>query len=80
MKIFWDGVVAISAPRVTAQDASYGEVESLDGSVLLDGFDGVLRAGGCEAAAGRSQWRDESLVEADGKDEEMRHSRFFILR
>ena len=40
----WHGIVAMSAPGVTAQDASYGQIKTLDRSVLLQRFDGVLRA------------------------------------
>ena len=39
----WYGIVAMSAPGVAAQDASYGQVKPFDRSVLLQCFDGILR-------------------------------------
>ena len=46
------GVVAVAAPGVAAEEASDGEVEASEGSVLAEGLDGVLAAGGGVAAAG----------------------------
>lgn len=70
MELLGDGIVAVASPRMTAEDAAHGEVESLDGAVLLDGFNCVLRAGGCKAARRRRQGADATLVKADGEDEE----------
>jgi len=78
----------MSTPGMAAQDAAHGQIEPLEGSVLLERLDSVLGARRREAARGRCQRADESLVEADGEDEElaehrsswMRWSRFFILR
>jgi hypothetical protein len=69
MELLGDGIVAVATPRMTAEDAAHGEVESLDGAVLLDGFNCVLRAGGCKAARRRRQGADATLVKADGEDE-----------
>ena len=80
MEGFWDGVETVSPPWVATKNPADGEVEALDGSVLLNGLNGILRAGGSETAGGRRQRGDESLVEADGKDEETAHISFFILR
>jgi len=80
VEVLRDRVIAVPSPGVAAQEPADGEIETLDGSVLLDGFYGILGTGGREAAAGRFQRGDESLVEADGEDEDTAHSSFFILR
>ena len=70
---FWrlrHGVVAAAAPGMAAQDAANGEIEAAQGAVLAEGLKRILRAGGREAAGGRRQGRDESLVEADGGNED----------
>lgn len=46
----WDRVIAMTTPGMTAQNATYGKVKSLEGSVLLDGLHCVLTAGWREAA------------------------------
>ena len=66
-----DGVVAAAAPGVTAQDAPDGKVEASDGTVLAEGFDGVLAAGGGIAAGGGCEGGDEVLVEVYGDEEEL---------
>ena len=48
--ILWYGVVAGTAPGMTAQQAADGEVEAFDGTVLEDGLSGVFATCGCEAA------------------------------
>ena len=65
----------MSAPRMAAQDAAHSQIEPLDGSVLLQRLDSVLGARRREAAGGRRQRADESLVEADGEDEELAEHR-----
>ena len=80
MEGFWDGVEAVSSPGMATKNPAYCQIESLDDSVFLNGLNGILRAGGGETAGGRCQRGDESLVEADGKDEETAHNSFFILR
>ena len=37
-----NGVVAIASPGMTAEDATHGEIESFQRSMLLDSFHGVL--------------------------------------
>lgn len=37
-----DGVVAIASPRMTAQNAPNGQVQPLEGAMLLDGFRCIL--------------------------------------
>ena len=65
------GVVAIASPGMAAQDATHGKVEALECSMFLKGFNGVLRAGGREAARGRCQRADDTLIETDGEYEEV---------
>ena len=60
----------MSSPGMAAQDASDGEVEAFDGTMLLQGFDGILRTGRREAARRRCHRRDESLIETNGEDEQ----------
>jgi len=44
------GVIAVPAPRMTTKDAPHGQIESLDGAVLLDGLNGVVGTGRRESA------------------------------
>ena len=64
------GVVAAAAPGMAAQDATYGQIEALDGAVFLQRLDCILAAGGGEAAGWRRQGRYVSLVKADGGNEQ----------
>lgn len=52
---------------MTAQNTPYGQVESFEGSVLLNGLTGILRAGGGESAGGWGEGGDALLVEEDGQ-------------
>ena len=70
MEGFRDRIIAITSPGVAAEDAADGEIETLEDAVLQNGFNGILGAGGGEAAGGRCQRGDESLIETDGEDEE----------
>ena len=38
--------------------------------MLDDGFTGILRTGGCEAAGGRGEGADASLIEHDGEEQQ----------
>lgn len=73
-------VVPASAPRVAAQETAYGEVQPFCGAVLAQGFDGVLRAGGREAARGRGERRDKTLVEAYGGNQQRGEQTFHTFR
>ena len=82
MKLLWHRVVAVAAPGMAAQDAAAGQIEAFEGAVPLDGLDGVLRAGGGEAACGRKHGRDGHAIEVDGEEQEPRqyfHKRSAIL-
>ena len=66
----WNGVIAGAAPGVAAQDAPYGQVEALEGSVFLYGLLGILRAGGGETAGSGREGADAPLVEQDGQEQQ----------
>ena len=42
MKGFWNGIISITAPGMTAEETTDGEVEPLDGAVLLNGLHCIL--------------------------------------
>ena len=80
---FWNGIITVTAPGMTAEDAAYSEIKPFDGAVFLYGFDGILRTGGREAARGGRQRADAALVESDGQDEELTkdlHDVFVFIR
>ena len=58
-----DGVVAGATEGVAAQDALEGEPAAAEWAVFADGFLGILRAGGGEAAGRRRQRRNAGAVE-----------------
>lgn len=66
-----DGVVAGASPGVAAEDAAEGEIGATEGSVLAEGFDGVLRTGGGEAAGGGLERGDAGSVKIDGQKQEL---------
>lgn len=66
-----DGIETTRIAGMAAQNALDGEPEPFDGAMHLDGFYGVGRTGGVEAAAGRIKRRDAALIKPDGQDEEL---------
>ena len=60
---------------MAAEDASDGEIEAFDGTVLAEGLEGVLGAGGRETAAGLLEGGDADLVESyqkyEGRDQDL---------
>lgn len=60
----------MSAPRMTAQDATNGEPQPFKGTVLLDGLYGILRTCGRIATGGRGEWGNKPLIKANRKDEQ----------
>ncbi len=64
-----NGVVAAAAPGVAAEQAPDCEPEAFEGAVFAECFEGVLGAGGGEAATRRFEGGDADLVEADQEDE-----------
>lgn len=79
MSCLGHGVVAAAAPGVTGEDALGGEVEGFVEGVLLEGFEGVLGAGGLVATGGGEVRREEVLVGAYEEDEEVFHALVSIL-
>ena len=55
---------------MAAEESPGGEVEAAEGAVFADGFDGVLGAGGGEAATGWEPRGDGPLVEFNGQEED----------
>ena len=60
----------MSAPGMTAQDATNGKPQPFNGTVLLQGLHSILRTRGRKAARGGSERGDKLLVKADGEDEQ----------
>ena len=48
MELVRNRVVAVAAPGMATQNATYGQVKSFQSSVLLDGLNGILRTCRCE--------------------------------
>ncbi len=70
--------MALAAPGVAAADALDGEPGAAEGAVGLEGFDGVVRAGGVKAADGAAAHEGDEggesvLVEANYQDEKDAH-------
>ncbi len=59
-------VVTAATPWVASQYSLDGEPHPLEGSVFLDGFPCIFRAGGCESAGGWCERADALLVKAYG--------------
>jgi len=47
---------------MTAEDAAHREIQAANGSIALDGFHGILGAGGCIPAAWGKKRRDKILI------------------
>lgn len=60
-------------PRVAASDALYGKPAAADGTVLGDGFPGVLRAGRAIATRRWKKRCQHQLVTPDQRDKDPRH-------
>lgn len=59
----------MTAPRMTPQNATYGQIEPLEGAMFLQGFDSIGRTSGLIAAGGRGQGGDKLPIELDGQNE-----------
>ena len=74
LQILWYGIITGTTPRMTAGYTFGCKPTTLEDSVLADGLDGVLRAGGGVAARRRREWRDTLLIEAYEQDKRKRHN------
>ena len=63
------GVIAAAAPGMTAGQTADGKPEPLQRTVLAQRLEGILRAGGREAARRRGEGRNAELVEAHEHDQ-----------
>ena len=59
----WHWVVTTATPRMTARDALNGKPQTFEWSMLLDSFDGILRACRREPTRRRKQWRNACPIE-----------------
>lgn len=64
------GIIPMSAPGMTTQDAAYGEPQTLERTVLLQRLHGILRTRGSVATRRGSERGYKLLVKADGEDEQ----------
>ena len=69
VEVVGNGVVAVPAPRVAAQDAADAQIEPFQRAVFTDGLDGILRAGGRVAARRGRQRRYVPLIQTNGEDQ-----------
>ena len=65
-----NGIIATSAPRMTAKHPAHGQIEAFKRPVFADGFDGILRACGSEPARRRGEWGNALAVKLYGRDED----------
>ena len=70
----WYGIITRTTPRMTTGYTFGRKPTTLEDSVLADGLDGVLRAGGGVAARWGCKWRDTLLIEAYEQDKRKRHN------
>lgn len=69
VRIFGNGVIAVTAPGVTAADAFHAQPKPFEYAPLLYGAHHVVRAGRLVAALGAEHWGDAPLVDSYRKDE-----------
>ena len=49
-------IITATSPRMTTQQAAHGEIQAFERPMLADGFHGILRTSGREAARGGASW------------------------
>ena len=69
MPFLWDGVIAVSSPRVTSEQAAHCQVESLERAMFSECLKSILGTSGGKAAARLLERREADLIESDKKDE-----------
>lgn len=73
----WHGVVAATAPWMTTADSFYCEITANERAVRANGFHGVLRTGGGEAAATggakekKLRGRNRPAIRTEGEHQDM---------
>ena len=72
MELFGHRIIATASPWMTTQDATTSQVESLEGTMLLDGIHSIVGTCGGESARWRQQWRDAGTIDIDRYQEEKR--------
>ena len=65
-KMFRNGVIAMTAPRMTTQYTSNAEIQALNNTMTLDCLYCILRAGRSKAARWWRKWRNKTPIEANG--------------
>jgi hypothetical protein len=65
-KCLWYRIVSMPTPRVATTNASYGEPETFEHSMLFKGLDGIVGAGGGKAAFRWAEHgRKDPLIQLD---------------
>jgi hypothetical protein len=57
-----NGVMAMSAPRMTFGNPFNGKPEAFYRPVFLESFDAILRTGRSKTALGTQPWRNDELI------------------
>lgn len=65
ISLLWHGVVATASPGVASAYTLDGKQYALNGAMLTQSLDGILRACGRKAAAGGQKRRDARSVKSD---------------
>ena len=63
------GVVAVTSPRMTTQNALHSKIHPFDRTVFAQGFNSILRTSWGETARGWGVHRNETLIKPNGKNE-----------
>lgn len=69
LRFLWDGIVSMSAPRMTPENSSYCEIKSLKNSVFSECFQCILRACRGKTACRWRERRYACLIESYQQDE-----------
>lgn len=66
-------IKASTAKRIATEDSKNGKIETFEGSVNPDGFNGILGTSGRETANAVKKIGVDFLVNPNGKDEQVFH-------
>lgn len=64
---------------MTTGYAAHGQIAPVRKAVVLDGFHGVVRAGGVEAAMWADERADQVLIDLDQPDQDSTHVDFLMV-